>query len=74
MAEYESRGIPEYWIVDYAGLGRIRHLGKPKQPTLTICTLVLGESEIQRFRGDTLVISWAFPDLNLAAMQVLSGG
>jgi Uma2 family endonuclease len=51
MAEYESLGIPEYWIVDYAGLGGIRHLGKPKQPTLSICTLVLGEYEIQRFRG-----------------------
>jgi Uma2 family endonuclease len=72
MAEYESLGIPEYWIVDYAGLGGIRHLGKPKQPTLTICTLVLGEYEIQRFRGDELVISGTFPDLNLTAMQVLS--
>jgi Uma2 family endonuclease len=72
MAEYESLGIPEYWIVDYAGLGGIRHLGKPKQPTLTICTLVLGEYEIQRFRGDELVISGTFPDLNLTATQVLS--
>jgi Uma2 family endonuclease len=72
MAVYESLGIPEYWIVDYAGLGGIRHIGKPKQPTLTICTLVLGEYEVQMFRGDELVISGTFPDLNLTATQVLS--
>jgi Uma2 family endonuclease len=72
MAAYESLGITEYWIVDYAGLGGIRHIGKPKQPTLTICTLVLGEYEVQMFRGDELVISGTFPDLNLTAMQVLS--
>jgi Uma2 family endonuclease len=72
MAEYESLGIPEYWIVDYAGLGGIRHLGKPKQPTLTICTLVSGEYEVQMFRDDELVISGTFPDLNLTAKQILS--
>jgi hypothetical protein len=30
--------------------------------------------EIHRFRGNTLVISGEFPDLNLTAMQVLSAG
>ncbi len=68
---YESLGIPEYWIVDYLGLGGHRHLGKPKQPTLTICTLINGEYETRQFRGAELLVSPTFPALNLTAAQVL---
>jgi Uma2 family endonuclease len=71
MAAYEGLGIPEYWMIDYAGLGGIRHIGKPKQPTLTIATLVEGEYEITMFRGDERVVSLTFPDLNLRAEQVM---
>ncbi len=74
MWAYEALGIPEYWIIDYAGLGGIRHIGKPKQPTLTIATLIDGEYEITRLRGDDSVVSLAFPDLQLTADQVLSVG
>jgi Uma2 family endonuclease len=45
MWAYETLGIAEYWIIDYAGLGGIRHIGKPKQPTPTIATLIEGEYE-----------------------------
>jgi Uma2 family endonuclease len=71
MAAYEGLGIPEYWMIDYAGLGGIRHIGKPKQPTLTIATLVESEYEITMFRGDERVVSLTFPDLNLRAEQVM---
>jgi Uma2 family endonuclease len=71
MAAYEALGIPEYWIIDYAGLGGIRHIGKPKQPTLTIAILIDGEYEISQFRGDEQVISQVFPDIQLTATQVL---
>lgn len=71
MAEYESLGIPEYWIADYAGFGGIRHLGKPKQPTLTICLLIDGEYETRMFRGDQTIVSATFPGLMLTANQVL---
>jgi Uma2 family endonuclease len=74
MADYEAVGIPEYWIVDYAGLGGVRHIGSPKQPTLTICTLVDGEYETQIFRGDDRLVSLTFPELNLTAAQVLESG
>lgn len=30
LAEYETLGIPEYWIVDYAALGGRRYIGNPK--------------------------------------------
>jgi Uma2 family endonuclease len=71
MTDYEAIGIPEYWIIDYAGLGGTRHIGKPKQPTLTICILVNGEYETQQFRGDDRIISPTFPGLELTAAQVL---
>jgi Uma2 family endonuclease len=71
MMAYEAIGIPEYWILDYAGLGGHRHIGKPKQPTVTIATLIEGEYEITRFRNDEILISPAFPDLSLTAAQVM---
>ncbi|MBD2096009.1 Uma2 family endonuclease [Trichocoleus sp. FACHB-591] len=74
VEDYAVLGIPEYWIADYAGLGGTRHIGKPKQPTLSICTLVDGDYEIQQFRGDQAIVSPTFPDLKLTAEQVLRGG
>jgi Uma2 family endonuclease len=71
MMDYEALGIPEYWIADYAGLGGVRHIGKPKQPTLTVCTLVDGEYELQQFRGDDRILSPTFPNLQLTAHQIL---
>ncbi|MGK7890862.1 MAG: Uma2 family endonuclease [Leptolyngbyaceae cyanobacterium] len=71
VEDYAVLGIPEYWIADYAGLGGTRHIGKPKQPTLSICTLVDGEYEIQQFRGSQAIVSPTFPDLKLTAEQVL---
>src|SRR6476646_2315999 len=29
LADYEQLGIPEYWIVDYLGLGGVRYIGSP---------------------------------------------
>ena len=72
--DYAILGIPEYWIADYAGLGGTRHIGKPKQPTLSICTLVNGEYEIQQFRGNQPITSLTFPNLKLTAEQVLKAG
>ena len=72
VEDYAALGIPEYWIADYLGLGGIRHIGKPKQPTLSICTLVDGEYEINLFRGNDAIVSPTFPNLNLMAGQVLN--
>jgi Uma2 family endonuclease len=74
VEDYAVLGIPEYWIADYAGLGGTRHIGKPKQPTLSIGTLVDGEYEIQQFRGSQTIASSTFPNLNLTAEQVLRAG
>lgn len=71
VEDYAALGIPEYWIADYAGLGGIRYIGKPKQPTLSVCKLVDGEYEIQLFRGNQTIVSATFPSLHLTAEQVL---
>ncbi|MFN7716958.1 MAG: Uma2 family endonuclease [Pseudanabaenaceae cyanobacterium] len=74
IEDYAILEIPEYWIADYAGLGGTRHIGKPKQPTLSICTLVNGEYEIQQFRDNQPITSLTFPNLKLTAEQVLKAG
>ncbi|MFM7218998.1 MAG: Uma2 family endonuclease [Nodosilinea sp.] len=71
VEDYAALGIPEYWIADYAGLGGTRHIGKPKQPTLSICSLADGEYEIQQLRGSEILVSPTFPQLRLTAEQVL---
>ncbi len=40
LGDYEEMGIPEYWILDYAGLGGKKFIGNPKQPTIFVCELV----------------------------------
>lgn len=72
--EYEALGIPEYWIVDYLGLGGRRFIGNPKQPTFSIYTLVDGEYQITQFRGNDQIESLLFPELNLTAQQVFTAG
>lgn len=71
VEDYATLGIPEYWIADYAGLGGVRHIGKSKQPTLSICTLANGEYEIQQLRGNQIVVSTTFPNLKLTAAEIL---
>jgi len=61
LGQYEAVGIPEYWIVDYAALGGRRFLGSPKQPTISIYSLVEGEYQIIQFRGDDQIVSPTFP-------------
>jgi Uma2 family endonuclease len=74
VEDYAVLGIPEYWIADYAGNGGTRHIGKPKKPTLSICTLVNGEYEIQRFQDAQSIVSLTFPDLKVTAEQLLKAG
>lgn len=74
MADYESIGIAEYWILDYLGIGGRRYIGSPKQPTITVCTLVDGEYELRQFRGASQIISPTFPGFPLTVQQVFDSG
>lgn len=72
--DYEALQIPEYWIVDYLGLGGRRYIGSPKQPTISVYQLIDGEYQVQQFRGSDRIISTAFPDLTLTAEQIFAAG
>ncbi|MBO0352312.1 Uma2 family endonuclease [Phormidium pseudopriestleyi FRX01] len=69
--DYELMGIPEYWIVDYLGLGGRRFIGNPKSPTISVYNIIDGEYEVKQFRDDERVESLAFPELQLTAAQIL---
>lgn len=72
FVEYEAMGIQEYWMVDFRALGAVRHIGKPKQPTITVCQLDNEEYQIQRFVAGEKLISGAFPQLDLTTDAVFA--
>lgn len=74
LKEYQALGIPEYWVVDYEGLGAAKHIGFPKAPTLTVHELINGQYQARRFRGDDPIESPTFRTLTLTANQVFSAG
>ncbi len=72
VEDYAVLGVPEYWIVDYLGIGGREYIGKPKQPTITICTLIEDEYQKRLFRSNELLVSSIFPELRLTAKQVFA--
>ncbi|MGK7890387.1 MAG: Uma2 family endonuclease [Leptolyngbyaceae cyanobacterium] len=70
LAEYESIGVQEYWIVDYAALGGMRYIGRPKQPTVSIYNMDRAQGEFstpKQFQGNDEIKSVILPELGLAA-------
>lgn len=65
VEEYAVLGIPEFWIVDFRGLGGWQFIGNPKQPTFTVCQLIRETYQQQKYRlGDTIT-SYLLPNLKL---------
>lgn len=74
LADYESLAIPEYWIVDYLGLGGSRYIGRPKRPTISVYQLIDDEYQVQQFRENEKIQSRAFPELQLTAAEIFAAG
>lgn len=71
VEEYAFLQIPEYWIVDFRGLGGLQFIGNPKQPTLTICQLVNGIYQQQQYRLGDAIFSSLFPNLQLKLDDIM---
>ena len=55
---------------DYKALGGHKFIGNPKVPTIFVCELIDGEYQMIPFRGNSLIVSPSFLQLNLTARQV----
>ena len=71
VEEYALLGIPEYWIVDYRGLGGVAFIGKPKQTTFTVCQLIGEDYSQQQFRLGQPIISPLLKSLQLRLDDIL---
>lgn len=71
VEEYALLGISEYWIVDYRGLGGVVFIGKPKQPTFTICQLIDEDYSQQKYRLGQFIKSPLLPSLQLRLDDVM---
>lgn len=71
VEEYAFLNIPEYWIVDFRGLGGMQFIGNPKQPTFTICQLVNGVYQQQQYHLMDPIHSPLFPDLQLKLDDIM---
>ena len=71
VEEYAILGIREYWIVDYRGLGGVAFIGKPKQPTITVCQLIDQDYTQQQFRLCQPIISPLLKSLQLRLDDIL---
>ena len=71
VEEYSLLEIPEYWIIDFRALGGLQFIGNPKQPTFTVCQLVDGVYQQQKYRLGDVISSYLFPNLQLKLDDVM---
>ena len=71
VEEYRLLGVSEYWIVDFRGLGGLAFIGKPKQPTLTICQLQEDGYSQRQYRLLDPISSEVFPRLTLTLRDLM---
>jgi Uma2 family endonuclease len=74
LGNYEAMKIPEYWIVDYLGLGAKKFIGNPKKPTLSIYNLVEDEYQVKQFQDEDIIESVTFPSLKLQVDSIFRAG
>jgi len=71
VEEYAFLDIPEYWIVDFRGLGGLQFIGNPKQPTFTVCQLINGAYQQQQYRLRDAIASNLFPNLQFTLEAIV---
>ena len=71
VEEYALLEIPEYWIIDFRGLGGVDFIGKPKQPTFSVYQFTGERYQRQQFRMGEAIASMLLPDLSLRLDDVM---
>ena len=71
VEEYLLLGVAEYWIVDFRGLGGLDFIGKPKQPTITICQMEGDRYQKTQYRLSDALSSAIFPSLTLTLSDLM---
>ena len=71
VEEYAFLKIPEYWIADFRGLGGIRFIGSPKQPTFTVNTLINGQYQQTQFHLGEKIYSPLLPHLQFTLDELM---
>lgn len=71
VEEYRLLEIAEYWIIDFRGLGGLDFIGRPKQPTITICQLQDDYYEKKQYRLSDAISSTVFSNLTLALADLM---
>ena len=71
VEEYAFLKIPEYWIADFRGLGGIRFIGSPKQPTFTVNTLINGQYQQTQFHLGDKIYSPLLPHLQFTLDELM---
>lgn len=71
VEEYLLLAVEEYWIVDFRGLGGLEFIGRPKQPTITVCQRQDGYYQKQQFRLYDPIASRIFPTLTLTLADLM---
>ena len=75
LAEYERLGVPEYWIVDYRGLGGVRFIGSPKAPTVWVYELNNDEyKKGNTFNEGDFLMSPSFSEVSISIEQIINTG
>ncbi len=71
VEEYLLLAVEEYWIVDFRRLGGLEFIGRPKQPTITICQRQGDYYQKQQFRLHEPINSKIFPTLTLTLADLM---
>lgn len=72
--EFLRRSLNQLPIMKMFAIGGRLYIGNPKQPTISVYTLVDGEYEVQQFWGNERVVSSIVGNLELIAEQIFRAG